>query len=81
MTVKFLSETYQCIKIVKSDNSATLYLHDGGRVEFKGISDWSVFSILGGDWSAPEQTSEEKLEAEVAELKEALDLLLSGVTE
>lgn len=29
----------------------------------------------------PEPSREEKLEAEVAELKEALDLLLSGVTE
>lgn len=81
MTVNFLSELYKCSKAVKSDDSATLYLEDGGKVEFKGVSDWSVFSISGGDWSAPEHTREEKLEAEVAELKEALDILLSGVTE
>lgn len=81
MTVKFLNETFSCKKAEKLGDRATLYREDGGKVEFKGVLDWSVFSVDGGEWSTPEPSREEQLETDVAELKDALDLLFSGVTE
>ena len=65
MTVKFLNEAYECIRAVQSEDSATLYLKDGGTVEFKGVSDWSVFDLHGGEWSQPEITAQEQLRADV----------------
>lgn len=81
MIVTFNSEVFDCLKTVKNGKTATLYLSDGGSVVFDGVNDWGAFSIEGGDWSGPEPSREEQLETDVAELKEALDLLLSGVTQ
>lgn len=81
MKVTFVRQEYICTKAVKDTDKAILYLEGGEVIEFVGVNDWGAFSIEGGGWSGPEPSREEKLEAEVAELKEALDLLLSGVTE
>lgn len=81
MTVFFLGTEYQCVKAVKNDTSAVLYLEDENTINFNGVNDWSAFALEGGGWSAPELTPEEQLQADVSELKEALGLLLSGVTE
>lgn len=81
VNVTFNGDTYRCKKTVKSGNSATLYLEDGGMVRFDGVSDWSVFDLDGGEWSSPEITVQEQLRSDVTELQEALNLILTGVTE
>ena len=54
MIVTFSGQDFSCIKAVKAGDNAFLYLEDGGTVELRGVSDWSVFSLDGGDWSLPE---------------------------
>lgn len=65
MTVKFLNESYSCTKAVKTDTSATLYLEDGGTVQFSGVNDFSAFTLENGSWSLPEVTVQEQLRADV----------------
>lgn len=64
MKVTFMSETYDCARAVRSGDKATLYTIEDGAIEFGGVSDWSVFTLEGGDWSAPEPTREDKIEAQ-----------------
>ena len=65
MIVTFSEQDFHCVKAVKDKDSAYLYLEDGGTVELRGVSDWSVFSIDGGDWSLSEPTQTEQLRADV----------------
>lgn len=65
MKVKYIDTVYDCSKALKNGDTATIYLSDGGIVEFCGVSDWSVFSLDGGDWETPEPTQEEQLRADV----------------
>lgn len=65
MIVTFSGQQFPCAKAVKNGDSAFLYLEDGGTVELRGISDWSVFLLDGGDWVAPEPTQAERLRADV----------------
>ena len=58
-------DIYECTKAVKGDNYITLYDGDRAIVTFAGISDFSGYTIEGGDWSDPEPTSEEQLRADV----------------
>ena len=81
MTVKFLNETFSCKKAEKLGDRATLYREDGGKVEFKGVLDWSVFSVDGGEWSTPEPSREEKLEARVKALTETNAMLEECIVE
>ena len=50
MKVSFGSETYDCVRAVKTDTSAVLYLGSGGTVQFFGVNDFSAFSFEGGGW-------------------------------
>ena len=65
MNVRFSGEEYSCIRAVRDSNRATLYLEEGGSMEFSGVNDWDAFSIEGGDWSPPDVTPEEQLRADV----------------
>lgn len=65
MTVTFAGQSFDCTKAVKNGENATLYLTEGGSVEFIGVSDWSAFSLEGGDWSAPDVTPQEQLRADL----------------
>ena len=65
MIVTFSGQDFPCTKAVKDGDKAYIYLEDGGKVEFKGVSDWSVFSLDGGEWSLPEVTAAEQLRADV----------------
>ena len=58
-------DIYECTKAVKGDNYITLYDGDRAIVTFAGISDFSDYTIEGGDWSDPEPTGEEQLRADV----------------
>lgn len=65
MIVTFSEQNFPCVKAVKDKDNAYLYLEDGGTVEIRGVSDWSVFSLDGGEWSLPEPTQAEQLRADV----------------
>lgn len=65
MTISFAGQSYDCTRAVKDGNNATLYLAEGGTVEFFGVSNWEAFQLEGGEWSAPEVTPEEQLRADV----------------
>lgn len=51
MRVIFAGETYDCLRAVRTEDRATLYLTDGGTVEFIGVSDFSVFTFEDGNWA------------------------------
>lgn len=80
MIVKLMDETYDCIRAVRKGGNATLFLSDR-KIDFTGINDFSIFELSGGNWEDAEPTESEQLRIDVDELQEALDLLLSGVTE
>lgn len=67
MTVTYANQTYGCTKAVRNGDQATLYLTDGGTVEFVGVSDtgWDSFQLDGGDWEVPEPTEIERLRADL----------------
>ena len=65
MIVTFSDQKFTCTKAVKDGDRAFLYLEDGSTVEFRGVSDWSVFSLNVGNWETPEPTQAEQLRADV----------------
>ena len=80
MIVKLMDETYDCIRAVRKGQNATLFLSDR-KIDFTGINDFSIFELSGGNWEDAEPTESEKLRIDVDELQEALNLILSGVTD
>lgn len=65
MTVTFGTQVFDCVKAVRDGEKANLYLAEGGKMEFRGVSDWDVFSLEGGDWSTPEVTPQEQMRADI----------------
>ena len=65
MKVTFAGQTYPCEKAVRAGTTATLFLEDGGTVEFEGVNDWDAFTLEGREWSLPEVTAEEQLRADL----------------
>ena len=67
MKVTFANETYDCTKAVREHKKATLYLTDGGTVEFSGVSDsaWDNFHFDGGSWEFAGPTELERLRADI----------------
>ena len=51
MTVRFAEQSYLCTRAVRSGETATLYLEDGGTVALIGVSDWGAITIEGGTWT------------------------------
>lgn len=64
--VTFCGESYTCNSAIKSGNTATLFLSDGGTVTFSGVTDWSAFAFDGGGWDLHELKSDKE-----AKLREA----------
>lgn len=52
MKVTCFGQTYDCAKAVRRDDSATLYLTDGGTVQFSGVTEsaWECFTLEDGSW-------------------------------
>ena len=65
MTVTFAGQRFTCSKAVRDGDNATLFLTQGGAVEFSGVHNWDAFTIQDGDWSAPDITPEQQLRADV----------------
>lgn len=79
ITVTFYNEEYQCAKAIKGPDYIKLYDEHGNVIAtFYGISDFSDYTIDGGDWSDPEPTEIELLRAQLELAEEALDTLIMG---
>ena len=65
MKVIAYGESYECTKAEKGSNYIQLYNGEEKGVLFAGISDFSGYSIEGGEWSAPTPTEGEILRADV----------------
>lgn len=62
MIVQFLNENYECAKAVKGADYIHLFDANGNCIaSFDGISDFSLFTIDGGEWTTPEPTQEERI--------------------
>lgn len=61
-----------CTKAVKGVDYIRIYDGNAEVASFKGITDFSGYALLGGDWSAPAPTPEER----IAELEATIDALL-----
>ena len=78
MIVKFLDTIYECSKAVKGSDYIRLFDANGNCIaSFEGISDFSLFTIDGGEWSTPEPTQEER----IAELEAQNEMLMSCLLE
>lgn len=69
MTVTFGTQVFDCVKAVRDGEKANLYLAEGGKMEFRGVSDWDVFAFEDGGWDLHELKSErqEKNKAALAD--------------
>ena len=65
MKVIAYGESYECTKAEKGTTYIQLYNGEEKDVLFAGISDFSGYSIEGGEWSAPTPTEGEVLRADV----------------
>lgn len=77
MTVKIYNESFECTKAVKGPDYVVLYDSDREIVRCSGITDFSGYSIEGGEWSLPEPTAEERLAALESAM---LDMIMGGIT-
>ena len=66
MTVTFAGQSFDCEKAVRNGDKATLYLTDGGAVEFVGVSDWDAFVFEDGGWDLHEIKSDKETELSAA---------------
>lgn len=78
MIVRFGEEEFVCDRAVKSNDKATLYLTQGGIVEFAGVSSegWKLFEFVGGDWEADKPNESERLAA----LESAMLSMMGGMS-
>ena len=67
MTVTYANQSYDCVKAVRDGTRATLYLTDGGTVEFVGVSaaGWGQFQLDGGGWETTAPTELEQMRADI----------------
>lgn len=70
----FLNEIYEAEKIIKKGDSIIGYNGDSEDFTFKGITNWSLFSIEGGFDPDPEQEKEQH----IADIEAAIAALLGG---
>lgn len=88
MKITFANQSLECIKAIRADDNATIYLADGGKAEFIGVSDFSQFVFEGGDWEIqpepepePEATTEELLLGLAADHEYRISLQEMGLSE
>ena len=77
MIVTVYGDPYECAKAIRGKDFVDLYNEDGELVAgFSGISDFSGYTIEGGDWSKPEPTREDQIEAQVTYTAMMTDTLI-----
>ena len=75
MIVTVNGERIECDKAIKGENFIELYMGGAKIASFEGISDFSGYSIEGGEWETPLPSQQERLEAlEMA----MLEMVLGG---
>lgn len=57
-------QEFPCDKAVRGDGYVRLYDGDACVASFDGVSDFTGFSIEGGEWSSPEPTQLDRTEAQ-----------------
>ena len=68
MILKCLNEEIECVVAVKGSDYIRLYADDAMTQEiasFGGVSDFTGFKLIGGEWTVPPATAEEQLRADV----------------
>lgn len=78
MILKFNNDEYDCVKAIKGKDYITAFNNEGAVVSFSGISDFSGFTLTGGEFSEPEPTKEELLEIQMTDLQMAVAELYEG---
>ena len=64
--LKIYNEEYKANKAVKGKDFVKLYDENNNCiVSFEGIRDFAGYEIIGGNWTEPEPTEQEKLRADV----------------
>lgn len=71
MILNYANERHEADKVVKTDDSIIGYINDKEVFSFRGISDFSLFSLEGGFYSEIPTDKERirQLEIELNELK------------
>lgn len=79
MKVHFLDKVIDCEKAVKGSDFVHLLDSNGGVIaSCEGVSDFSLFSIEGGEWSQPEYTDSERQWQAITDLEITIFELLNG---
>lgn len=86
MTLKYAGKIYDCVSATKEQNRIIIhtgnFTNDGEEIIYNiyGDVDFDAAVIEGGTWS--NESEQQLTEAErITQLEEALEMLLSGVTE
>lgn len=84
MKLKYLGKEYDCVSVEKEANKITIHtgvIENNEEIVYQIFGDinFNAVELEGGTWSSTstQLTNEER----ITDLEEALDLLLSGVTE
>ena len=66
MIIRVFNDEIECCKAIKGADFIKC-LDENGNVltEFKGITNFSLFEVIGGDFTAPEPTEFEKFRADL----------------
>ena len=68
------AEEIECTKVVKGEDFIDVYDGDNVIWQFGGISDFSGYELVDGEYSSPEPTQLEKMQAQI-------DMLMQIVAE
>lgn len=77
MKVKIYEDIYDCTKAEKGSDYVRLYYEDTCILYCSGISDFTGYEVIDGEWSSPEPSDKER----IAELELLLSALIRGDTE
>ena len=66
------AEEIECTKVVKGEDFIDVYDGDNVIWQFGGISDFSGYELVDGEYSSPEPTQLEKMQAQIDMLMKIL---------
>ena len=65
----------ECTRAIKGNDWIKVYNGDAVIAEFRGVSDFSGYELIDGEWSPPTHSDAERIEALEAAL---LEVILNG---